>query len=385
MENPPLHLPAFRLVPRIAASQPDGCERGSGGIWELDGDHLARIATFETGPAIVLVPSEQVVTLTVALPPMAGLRRREVLPFAIEDRIAEPLSEVHVALGAEVADGVYLAGVVRHDLMRQWIDRLDSAGLERASLVPDALALPLPGSGSWSVNLAGNRAIVRVADCTGFALPGELLESAWQAAGEPACIAYGDPLPPLLHAAQTRLENEPVEKRLLVPPLDLRQGAYAVPRARINPLWKRVAIVTVLGVLAHGLIAAADTLALGHIAAQRQAEVLALAGSLQPGLTFGHDPSTTLSDMVPEGDDAPGQFVPLLSAVANALSRLDPRVSWRSINFEGAGRTLTIEFETAEALDLQRASQALTRAGLSAQPRMAGPGQTTGSLVVRTP
>ena len=385
MENPPLHLPVFGLVPRIAGPQPAGPERGSCGIWALDGDHFARIAEFESGPAIVLVPSEQVVTLTVALPPMAGVRRREALPFAIEDRIAEPLSEVHVALGAEVAAGVYLAGVVRHDLMRQWIDRLDSAGLEFASLVPDALALPVPGAGSWSVNLAGDRAIVRAADGTGFALSRELLEAAWHAAGEPACIAYGDPLSPLLHAAQTGLESEPVEKRLLVPSLDLRQGAYAVPRARINPLWKRVAMVTVLGVLAHGVIAAADTLALGHIAGQRQAEVAALAGSLRPGLTFDHDVSATLADMIPDGDAPPGQFVPLLSTAANALTRLDPRVNWRSINFEGAGRTLTIEFETAEAPDIQRVAQALTRAGLSAQPRSAGPGQTTGSLVVRAP
>lgn len=385
MENPPLPLPVFGPVSGISAVEPDVPERGSSGIWRLDGDRLNCIAEFESGPGIVLVPSEQVVTMTVALPPMAGARRREALPFAIEDRIAEPLSEVHVALGAEVADGVYLVGVVRHNLMRQWIQHLDNAGLERASLVPDALALPVPGGDSWSVSLEGDRAMVRAPDSTGFALPRALLESAWQTAGEPACIAYGDPLPPLLHAAQTRLEGEPVEKRLLVPTLDLRQGAYAAPRARINPLWKRVAMVTALGVLAHGVIAAADTLALGRIASQRQAEVQALAASMQPGLAVGDDLSTTLADMTPDGDTGPGHFMPLLSLTANALTGLDRPVSWRAITFEGVGRTLTIEFDTSETPELQRVAQALTRAGLSVQPRPAAPGQTAGSFVVRAP
>ena len=383
MENPHQPLSVFGLG--IPAPDADLSEQGSSGIWELANGRLTQIVAVDRKQTIVLILSEQVLTLTVQLPPMSASRRREALPFAIEDRIAEPLSEVHVALGAEVGEGVFLAGVVRHELMQQWLEQLDKARLERASLVPDALALPVPGADSWSVDVTGNRAIVRAGDGTGFALPRALLEAAWRAAGEPACIDYGAPSPPLLHAAQTRLESEPVERRLLTPALDLRQGAYAAPRERINPLWKRVAAVTAVGLLAHGAIAAADTLALANIAAQRQAEVQSLAGSLQPRPAMGGDASAELTDMLPEGDAAPGPFLPLLWQTANALTGLDRPTSWRSIDFESNGRTLTIEFDTNQTAELQRLAAALNRAGLNAQPRPAGPGQATGSLVVRAP
>ncbi len=382
MENPT--PPSADSVPHAAIGQ-----RTASGIWSLDGDQLVSIEQFDHGPAVVLVRSEHVLTLATPLPPLSStVRRREALPFAIEDQIADPLDQVHVALGSEVAEKTWLAGVVRHDLMRQWVARLSEAGLERASLVPDALSLPVPGQGCWSVDLAGERAMIRTADGTGFALPLAMLEAAWRAAGEPACVAYGDALPPELHAAQTELEPEPLAQRLLAPALDLRQGRYAPPRRQIDPLWRRIAMITAIGALAHGAIAAADTLALHHIAAQREADVRALAGSAQPSMVMGEDLSATLADLTPEDAAAgPSQFLDLLSRSGGAMAGLPRPVNWHSVTFDRGAGTLTLGVEAEDIASLQAVAQAFTRAGLTAQPGAASvdQGRAKGSFAVRLP
>jgi general secretion pathway protein L len=119
----------------------------------------------------MLVPTEQVRLLAVDLPLASRAKRMEALPFAIEDRIADPIESVHLALGMEIAPKRYLVGVVRHDVMESWVARADEAGLGHAAMVPDALALPVPGEGAWAVDLGETRAVVRAGDGTGFACP----------------------------------------------------------------------------------------------------------------------------------------------------------------------------------------------------------------------
>lgn len=380
MENPALPLP-------LAGEDSPVFSRTSSGVWSLEDDRLASIAEFDDGPVVVLVRCEHVLVLTVALPPMpSAARRRAALPFAVEERIADPLEEVHVALGAQVAPGVWLAGVVRHDLMRRWVMRLEDAGIERASIVPDALSLPVPGSDSWSVDLAGERAMVRASDGTGFALPLPLLTPAWKAAGEPACIAYGDSLPPPMQAARTALEAEPLANRLMLPALDLRQGSYALPPRRIDPLWKRVAGVAALGALAHAFILVADTLALYDIASDREAEVRAMAASVQPSLVLGPDIGSALADMAPDGaTGGPSQFLSLLVRTGAALGGLPRPVSWRSISFDRTAATLNIEVEADDIGGLQQVADGLTRSGLSAQQGAASIdlGRAVGSFAIR--
>ena len=391
MENLPRTSPIAAPVPEdgaLALANPSlpAAERSQSGIWSLDGDRLVVVEDFADGPAVVLVRSEQVLVLAVELPPIATTaRRRAALPFAVEDRIADPLDDVHVALGAEVAPNVWLAGIVRHDLMRQWILRLAEAGIERAVLVPDALSLPVPGAESWSVDLAGNRAMVRAPDATGFAMPLSLLGPAWNAAGRPECVAYGDPLPPDMHGARVALEEQPLALRLLAPALDLRQGRYALPRRRTDPLWKRLAVVAAMGALAHGAIAAADTLALQRIARARAAEVRVLAGTLQPSLMIGPSLGTTLADLTPDGAGAqPSQFLSLLARVGGGLATLPRPVGWRSLAFDRNAGTLTLEVEADDIAGLQGVAQALTSAGLSAQPGTASTdqGRAVGAFVV---
>jgi len=370
----------------------------TGGIWKLSGDRVDCIDEIAPGPPIVLVPSEAVLMLAVPLPPLGNvMRRREALPFAIEDAIAEPLDQVHVALGGEQAPGVWLAGIISHAVMREWVTLLDEAGLGRAIMLPDALCLPVPGEASWTVDLTAGRALVRVSDGSGFAVPPTQFEAAWRAAGEPACIAYGQPLAPQFAATQTDLVLSPLAARAGAPALDLRQGAYAPPRRPFNPLWRRIALIAGIGALAHGVIAIADTAALTHLARVREAQVRTMAAGLQPPVTIGADLGDTLNALAPDAAAAgPSRFMSLLSRSAAAIGagqgpgqpggQQNPTL-WRSVAFDRAAGTLTIEVEASDIADLQRIAQALTHAGLSAQPGAATSegGHAVGSFVIRAP
>jgi general secretion pathway protein L len=375
-----------RSLPPHPADAAAAERRNAAGIWSLDAGKIREIERFDVGPAIILVPTEQVLLLSTHLP-LPGLRRRaEALPFAVEDRIAQPLSAVHLALGAELAPQRHLAGVVSHDAMRGWLDAIDTAGLDHARIVPDALALPLPAAGFWSVDLAGGRALIRRDDGTGLALPVDHLVAAWNAGGRPRCIVFGDALPIDMASAGEAAPTDPLSARLAAPALDLRQGPYAPGGQSRHKLARRVALVAALGLIAHGAIAGADTLALRHIAARRATEVRALLAQVAPGAVIGDDVAASAADLLPGSGDGPSSFLPSLVRVAEALKPLGATATLRSIAFDAQAGTLTLQVETADMAALQRVSGALNAQGLSAESGSAGmnQGKAVGSFTIRS-
>lgn len=360
---------------------------GLAGIWSLGGGALSEVERFDLGPAIVLVPTEQVLLLIAELP-LPGLRRRaEALPFAIEDRIAEPLNAVHIALGAEVSPQHHLAGVVSLAVMQGWMAELQAAGLGHARIVPDALALPRPAPGFWSVDLAGGRVLIRSDDGAGLALPADHLAAAWAAAGRPRCIAYGDPLPAELAGDEGALEPEPLAARLALPALDLRQGPFALPRTGFPSIARRIALVAALGLVAHGAIAAADTIALDRIAAQRAAATRSLLAQVAPEATIGDDIAASAAEILPENASGPSTFLPLLIRVSGALKQLGPAVSLRAISYDAAASTINLQIESADMAGLNRVAGALSAQGLTAESGSASmnQGKAVGAFLVRSP
>lgn len=321
---------------------PDAPEPLAAGVWTLAGGRL--IIAEPGGPATVLVLTEQVRLLAVDLPLPSRAKRIEALPFAIEDQIAEPIESVHLALGAEIAPKRYLVGVVRHEVMAGWVEAAEAAGLGHAAMVPDALALPRPGEGEWAVDLAADRAVVRAGDGTGFAVSPAILQAAWQAAGRPAALAYGAPLPAEMAAGGSPLAPAALSERLLAPALDLRQGIYARRRAGLPDIWRRLGWIAAIGVAAHVVIAAADTLMLRTIADRREAEARAVVAIAAPGANLGGDLATSVADLLPTGSAAPPDaFLPTLSRISGALAPLAGSISVRAIDYQGNALTLDLD------------------------------------------
>jgi general secretion pathway protein L len=334
-------------------------------VWTLSGAGV--IVSDADGPATVLVPTEDVLLLAVDLPVTGRAKRLAALPFAIEDRIAEPIASVHLALGVELSPKRFLVGVVRHARMAEWIARIEEAGLEHAALVPDALALPRPAAGEWAIDLGEMRAVVRSGDGAGLAIAASLLRTAWEAAGRPRAVAYGAALPEDMRAGSEALEAEPLGRRLLAPALDLRQGIYAGRRRSFSSIGKRFAQVAAAGLLAHAVIATFDTLALRRIADRREMETRALVAERAPGTNLtGEDLPGTVADLLPPPGASGGSnaFLPAIARVSSAIAPLMPATTVRAMAFQGG--VLTVDLDTNDPGLAVRAAALLREARIDA-------------------
>ncbi|WP_010543189.1 type II secretion system protein GspL [Sphingomonas elodea] len=311
----------------------------AGGVWTLAGDRL--IIAAPDGPATILVPTERVRLLAVDLPLPNRARRLAALPFAIEDQVAEPIESLHLALGARTspadAPSRYLVGVVRAETMAEWVALAEANGLGTAPMVPDVLALPRPIEG-WAVELRAGRALVLTADGTGFAMPGALLDSAWEAAGRPRIHSLGEPLSGDMaaHAGTPDLRDDDARAEVAVAELDLRQGAFAARVQRGSTGWRRLGWILGIGAAAHILIAGGDALMLRVIADRRAAETRTLVTMAAPGTNLTGDLKTTVTDLLPAGGGGtPDRFVPLLARLSTALTPLAGSIAVRAIRYEG--------------------------------------------------
>ncbi|RYY47415.1 MAG: general secretion pathway protein GspL [Sphingomonadales bacterium] len=323
---------------------PDLAEPRAAGVWTLAGDRL--IINEPRGPATILVPTEQVRLLEVDLPLASRAKRLSVLPFAIEDQIAEPLEGVHIALGDEVGPKRYMVGVVSHSVMSRWVEIAEEAGLGHAAIVPDAISLPIVAEDEWWVDIQLERALVRTQD-GGFACPVAMLRAAWEAAGKPDFVYSGDAPPAGMPSVG---EGESPAGRLAdllaKPRLDLRQGIYA-RRATGSNLWRRLGWIVALGATAHIVIAAADTLMLRSIADRRAAETRALIATTSPGVTIGSDLVGEVTDLLPAPSNArPDAFMPLVARLSGALAPVAGSLTVRAMNFQA--NTLTMDVEGSD-------------------------------------
>jgi len=337
------------------------------GLWRIQSDAVIPVDRAWAGPLTVLVPSEKILTTVIDLPFPSRRKRIEAAPYAIEGLIAEPLDQVHVALGMEVSDRRHLCAVGRHSVMRGWLALLTQAGVEDCILLPDALALSEPPPGSWRVAIEQGRAVVRSDDGGGFAVETDALAAAWEAGGRPTLIAEGDPLPEVMREGvrDVSLEMDGAARPSIVaPPVDLRQGLYAAQRAEAGSPWRVVGLVAGLGVVAHLLLVGIDTLALHSMAERREAETRTLIAARQPGLEVAPDLVAAVDQIAPVGVGGDGPFVRLFGRTSRALT--GQPLAYRAISY-GVTAPMTLAVTATDTAAIDGAVAALARAAIPAR------------------
>lgn len=313
-----------------------------------------------------LVPAQDVLLLAASLPRMSATQRRVAVAFAVEDQISRPLDEVHVVAGPVLPDGRWLVAVVARDVLSA-----HQAAAPGQRLLPEALALPVPEPGQWSVWQGGNRVVLRRDDGTGMAVSASMLPALHVMAGGPAINLYGGVLPEGMVAASV----------LPIPPMpphagfDLRRFAgasgIAVPRAA-----RQIAVVLLLALMAHLGVLLADRVLLGRQLAAVQADlraVLAVAGQPTEG-----DLDTALAQLLRQGQGAAASpFLPLMTGVFASIEPLSGRVFLRDMRYVAQTATLTLMLEAPDLATLQELEVALTDADVQVT---AGAATTSGGL-----
>jgi general secretion pathway protein L len=95
----------------------------------------------------VIVPGTDVLLTEPELPAKAGAKLQQIVPYALEEQLAEDIDELHFAIGKRSGDGPTTpVAVVALSLMDEWTNSLKAAGLVPEAMYVDSDLLPVnPG------------------------------------------------------------------------------------------------------------------------------------------------------------------------------------------------------------------------------------------------
>src|ERR1700743_2452274 len=91
----------------------------------------------------LLVPGTDVLLTEPEVPMKAGTKLQQVVPFALEEQLADDIDDLHFAMGKRAADSSRMpVAVITRALMDEWLTSLRSQGLEPESLYTESDLLP---------------------------------------------------------------------------------------------------------------------------------------------------------------------------------------------------------------------------------------------------
>lgn len=104
----------------------------------------------------VVLPASRVLFARLALPKVSTATIRELLPYAVEDRLLADPSQIHAVPGPVNARGETLVAVVDRQWLSEALALLARAGLSPARVVCET-ALAAPGPQAWTAVLGADR------------------------------------------------------------------------------------------------------------------------------------------------------------------------------------------------------------------------------------
>ena len=311
---------------------------------------------------VIFVATETALLLNVTLPKMAASQRKAAVQFAIEDKIAQPLDQVHVVLGPKIHDddtsAAWLVAVISNAVMESHVaTQPANAGV----MLLDVLALQVPVDGEWMVLAERTRVLVRLPDWSGFATTTAMLPIFWQAAGCPKIILLGGVLPDELPVAAHIALEKFIDPKLLK--FDLRSSRFARPGAGLPKGARAIALVLAVAIMGHLSLLALDIIGLRRVAAAQETALrLALEAAGQP--VVGDIDSTLTTVLTAQGKPESGEFLPLLAQSFGAIGPQAGQLQIRDLRFAEGQNALTLTIEAPDLAALQSAETAFASAGL---------------------
>lgn len=338
-------------------------------------------------PPDVLVGSEYASAFVVDLPLAQHRMRAAAAPFAVEDRVAQPIDDLHVALGREVWPRRYLVAVVAKTKMSAWRAELAARGITPRRIIPDATTLSPPeGAAGWAVRVDGERVLVRTRDHEAFATSIRMFQALWAAAGRPALQQAGPDWPaafpdPVL----------PFDAALALPPgrddVDLGQSAQRGMERRYAAPIKIAAVMLAAAAAAHTAILSLDAFFVSSAVTERRAEAARLVASVAPFASAGEDPAALLAGMLPGRGDSVGtsRFLPMLTHISSAIQPVAEGVAVQALSYDAADGAMLLDLEASDLAALERVERSLVSAGLATESGGAsvGEGRAESSFTIR--
>ncbi|MGF1548287.1 MAG: type II secretion system protein GspL [Thiotrichales bacterium] len=354
-------------------------------------------------PLVLVIPGEHLLLTQVEIQTRNSAKLRKAVPFALEERIADDVEQLHFALG-KTHDGATAVAVIRKALLEAWLERLRGHGLQAQYCVPDLLLLPR-AEDAWSAWVDATRGLIRTGDASGYACDAEVLPTLLAAA-----VAQ-DPKPAVLelwHAAdlpELNLTSLPPELtlrhhgynehplRLLAQAwqprraFNLLQGEFAIStqwRKRLQPWrWAAVLLGLLIGTLYTQQILERQQLQ-REVAALRQANEQILKQTF-PDLQRVVNPRAQMEQRLKAlrggGESDGAGFLELLTG-SGALLKQAPQVELDTISYRRGQLEFKLTAPNLTALDALT-QQLGAQPGLSAELRGADSGKDRASASIR--
>lgn len=396
-----IHLAADWLTGDPAANLP-WCRIGARGE-RIDAGHAPLAGLPAADACELVIPSELVLLTTAVLPRGSRHKLRQLLPYAIEDRLGDDPETVHVATGQAVGNGHMALAALDSDWLAQVLARLHARGLRPRHAWPETLLPALP-PGGWVVVWTGQGGFLRSAAQGGLHLDGgdaevpppALLLSVAQAraaghlpqrvevrlsegAAPPVWEAWENALGiPVATGAPWAPLDQPASAAGAI---DLLQGAFVAsdPRRAGWPALRLPVVLATLIILVQVGATATEWLLLTREKQRLQTAMEHSFRTAFPEARAVVDAPLQMQRKLAElrhagGETSATDFVPLL---ARAAAALDPatRGHLREIHFTGDQLRLALALPDRAAADtvLQR----LAAAGLSGRLQTADGGTAT--------
>jgi general secretion pathway protein L len=338
----------------------------------------------------VLAPGADVLLAAPDVPHKAGARLQQLVPYALEEDLAENIDELHFAIGKRTADSLNTpVAVVARALLDEWLATLRAAGLEPEALYADSDLLPVnPGQAVAlleedvvSVRPPGGSPVTLPADALGEAL--EIAQSGADAsAGARGLILYTGAAEWQRHSAQVeaaRPRFDGIKVQLLTGgPLalfaqqlpagtatNLLQGSYAPTATRAVGLkaWRLAAMLLAGLVALHVVGKTVELQVLKKRERQVDTSIRETFHQAMPGEVSALDARRRMEQRLLAARGAGGGLLPALQALAQARDSA-PGTSVQSLNFHSG--SLEMKLSAPDASSLDRLSQSLRSNGWAA-------------------
>ena len=350
---------------------------------------------------VVLAPARNVLLSAAEVPVGQHRYAKQAMPFLVEEKLAEDIEDVHIAIGPVFKTDPVPVAVVRHFDVINWLDALYSVGLPTAWLVPEQLAIPwrpdrvtvyleedcsLIRDGAWhglgcdfeNTELAVSLVAKQSRGTTPALLPqidlvysdtpqakatAEHLRGRLQGKVGNAIKLVGYREPTLEVLARTQV-------KMLGDSINLLQGGYA---SKSVGFWGGFSPVRVVGTFAacavlHLVLTLGTGLWFDWRAATLKADGLALYSEWFPQAQRVFNPRRQLQSKLASSDGAGSELLlSYIGAVANDWQRAEGKLKLQAIEYDGQARSMSLQLESAAADQMGNLQQQLLARGFPAK------------------
>lgn len=338
----------------------------------------------------VLVPGADVLLAEPDLPPKAGAKLAQLVPYALEEHLADSIEDLHFAIGKRSLETARVrVAVVARALVNEWLATLRAAGIVPDALYADSDLLP-QNPGQAVALMEADAVFVRAPGASPVTLPADALGQALEiaqsgadtASGARGLILYTGAAEWQQHAAQVeavRANFDGIKVQLLTggplalfaqqlpaaTAINLLQGDYTPETGRAVG-WQawRVAALLLAGLVALHIVGKAAQL---HFLKTREHQVDASirdqVRTALPGEPNPLDARKRMEQRLAVARGAGSGLLPALQALAQA-GAVAPGTSLQSVNFKNGSVEMKLSAPDASSLD--HLSQALRSNGWQA-------------------